>query len=62
MEQPIYKKGQHTPAGKITDIMVLRDGSEFIDWLYELDGDFDRRYSTDEIQKLTNSGAWEKVK
>lgn len=51
-----------TSAGEISDIIPVIMGDKPVDWIYELDGDYDRRYTTDEMDKLLNSGEWEQTK
>lgn len=52
--KPIYQEGDVTPVGIISDVMPLKHGSQTFGFIYELDGDFDRRYTIDELVDLIN--------
>ena len=51
--KPIYAIGDKTPTGQtVSDVLPVIYGSEPVDYIYELDGDFNQRWNTDELTNL----------
>ena len=50
--KPKYTEGDKTPLGTITDILPVLWGSEPMDYIYEIDGDYDQRYTTSELGEI----------
>lgn len=53
--EPTYRIGDKIPTGQtVSDVMPVLYGSDTLDYIYELDGDFNQRWNTDELINLIN--------